>query len=67
MYHLVATAWNILQYHLINMNDAKVYGKTYTKQLLESIISNGANLVNNAYEYFQMWMRHTCDIEPVQM
>ena len=51
-YYLGAKAWNILPSNLRNVNDAKLFGKMYKAQLLDSIVNDPKYYVNNAFDYF---------------
>ena len=50
-YYLGAKAWNNLPQDLRNMSDAKLFGKIYKTQLLDSITNDPTYIVNNAYDY----------------
>ena len=43
--------WNNLPSNLRNKSDAKVFGKIYKTQLLDSITNDQTYVVNNAYYY----------------
>ena len=50
-YYLGAKAWNKLPTELRNINDSKVFSKTYKNQLLDSIVNYPNYVVNNAYDH----------------
>ena len=50
-YYLGAKAWNNLSSTLRNLDDAKVFGRIYKSQLLDSILRDPEYVVNNAYDF----------------